>query len=177
MFNTLSCYIVHFGPPGISMRIYRNQLLIMDLGPVLIFPWRSKQQNTHTHTLVTWAGLCLNSVHRTRTSVQHEQGSEHEQAFRQPEHMFKQPEIWLVGSKNKGSVLSPIGSPWEFWTNRLHQSASFVGAFRSETNIWIWHGPKVPQMRNLTFGICIFGGRHLKKCPAKFKNRNITNWL
>ena len=26
------------------------------------------------------------------------------------------------------SVLSPIGSPWAFWTNRLHQSASFFGA-------------------------------------------------
>ena len=26
------------------------------------------------------------------------------------------------------SVLSPIGSPWEFWTNRLHESESFFGA-------------------------------------------------
>ena len=32
------------------------------------------------------------------------------------------------GISRQESFLSPIGSPWEFWTNRSHQSASFFGA-------------------------------------------------
>ena len=44
-----------------------------------------------------------------------------------------------------------------------------VRIFSVETNIWIWHGPKMPQMRHLPFGIFTFGGRHLLNALRKLK--------
>ena len=59
------------------------------------------------------------------------------------------------GISRQESFLSPIGSPWEFWTNRSHQSASFFGARLFGRKIYLdlaWR----ENASNAKFSILIF---------------------